>query len=728
MAPVSKSGLVVNLGGPTSSSTIDWVGPAKRAGLLFMDATPRLVVGQTFQMSVGTVDAKRNVVRVEGATWRSSDPANVSVSAKGLITGVSTGKATITASVGNSSTSARVTVYPATATTPVIASIEITPNVDTLDVGTTQQFTATARDATGVVIANASVAWRSADTTLVQMTNDGLLSAKNVGQAQVLASAGTITQRAQVTVNNSPVRTITLSPKALALNTSGTASFSVAATRANGGSVPVTELKLFAKRGTVTGTSYSAPATAGVDTILATASNGVRAELPVTVNAPAAAPPAAEPPAVGANSVGLSLVRFDGGSGPVLVSSGVPLAPGQLMPANVARTRLLIGGVEVPARITALKGLHLDGSLRAVLVQATASIGATSVGAELQLTTAPSQPVPAAQPVQSIPTAMFLPGTAQLLASRIVGRTRSIDSTSIAGFDAQFKQYADQQFAASGAIWTENYYDRVLNHVTFWSRGGSAVYMRRALAIALDYRKTYLEANDYGSSPHWSQLEGLAVHYWLTGDEMSRTAVLRTTDRLSGGFSIADMAKPDYIYNEGRIEARVLMGNVLSAVLEGGPSYRSAAAAYVTGILGLVRPNGSFAWPNWCGLQANYMVALQNDALIKYTEMIGPDARIAPKMKLMLDYLWSTQWIPGSGAFQYASGTCKDQGGTEAAPDVNMFFTSSFAWYYKQTGDATYQLRADQIAQGALAKAWISPSKQFNEFYYSAFSYLWYRR
>jgi hypothetical protein len=292
-----------------------------------------------------------------------------------------------------------------------------------------------------------------------------------------------------------------------------------------------------------------------------------------------------------------------------------------------------------------------------------------------------------------------------------------------------FQVNADLQWTAAGADWSaSNYYDRVLNHVSYWVRGGSSTYMRRALSIAIDYREKYLVANQYGSSPHWAQLEGLAIHYWLTGDEASRQAVLKTTDRLSAAFTAANLSRADYEWLDGRIQARLLLSNSLSSALEGGSSYAAGASAYVGAIVATTYDDGSHSWPAFCGRQANYMAALQNDAMIKYTELVAADARVLPVMKRSLDYLWRTQWNQTGQAFRYVSAVCPTVSEGELAPDLNMLFVSGFAWYASQTRDATYRLYADEIALGGIAKAWISPTKQFNQFYYDSFNYLAYRR
>jgi hypothetical protein len=70
-----------------------------------------LVVNGTGQMSATTYDQYGNVVTGSTYTWSSSDPSVASVSSTGVVTGNSTGHATITASSGSRTGSAEVTVF-----------------------------------------------------------------------------------------------------------------------------------------------------------------------------------------------------------------------------------------------------------------------------------------------------------------------------------------------------------------------------------------------------------------------------------------------------------------------------------------------------------------------------------------------------------------------------------------------------------------------------------------
>ncbi|MES3034531.1 MAG: hypothetical protein V4813_11105 [Gemmatimonadota bacterium] len=709
----------------TASGTTTISAAAVRAeNLVFTQAVPRLVVAQTFQMAVGQISDRRTVVPIHGAIWSSSEPQVVAVNETGLTTGLREGKSVITATYNGQAVRVRVSVAAATSTAPV-ATLEITPVVDSIDINGSRQYTHTARSSDGLVITTAPVTYSTKDTSIAQISADGLLWARRSGTTGIVATSGTVSVTAQMHVRAPVVTSLTVLPAPMTVTAGDSSEVTVSATRSDGTRIDPAQLTVKALRGKVSGGRYVAPTTAGADTIVVSAADGTTLSSPVLVMAPTTT----STPAVGApaSRITLALTRFDGGSGNVLVSSGVPLAPSQLRLADVAKLRLVVNGNEVPARITALKGLHRDGSLRSVLLQATVAIGSTPVAAELQLGVAPTLSAPAAVTPVAKPAAMALPTGEHLRASMIVGATRSIDSTSLSGYDSKFRQHADEQWALYGADWGNvNYYDRVLNHVAFWARGGEPVYMRRALDMAVDYREKYLVASDYLPSPHWSQLEGLAVHYWLTGDENSRTTVLKTAQRLTDTFQASYMLDPNFEYNDGRIQSRALMASSLAVVLEGDALFRTRAAGYVHAMVTNILPDGSYFWKGWNG-QGNFMVALQNDAMIKYLEWVADDSRIAPTIKKSLDFLWSTQWLTAGQAFRYgSSGTTADA--IAPAPDLNMFFVGAYAWYGKHSGDTSYRTKADAIALGAIAGAWLNGTKQFNQFFYSSHNYLAYRR
>jgi len=143
------------------------------------------------------VAADSNNVKIKGAsyTWSSSEPGVASVT-DGTVDALSVGTTMIDVSVGEEQATAWITVV---ATSPTVASVDVTPADTTLYTGETAQLIATAEDASGVAILGLSFAWASSDSSVVQVSQ-GVIEAVSTGQAEITATGGGLTASAVVTV------------------------------------------------------------------------------------------------------------------------------------------------------------------------------------------------------------------------------------------------------------------------------------------------------------------------------------------------------------------------------------------------------------------------------------------------------------------------------------------------------------------------------------------------
>ncbi|HET6680184.1 MAG TPA: hypothetical protein VFG84_03220 [Gemmatimonadaceae bacterium] len=450
-------------------------------------------------------------------------------------------------------------------------------------------------------------------------------------------------------------------------------------------------------------------------------------------------PPGREQPAAPPDTLRAVLLRYSPGSGEVLVSNGIPLPPGRLFPDEAAQVRVLVGGEEQHVHSEPLHGLHADGSLRSVFVEFLHTARPGRGEAATIILGAPREVDDVAPPPgdRAIPEAVVLPDEASYLASTelagpLVTRARTLRWGDVyRKYEQNFDRFADEHWRRGGDDWTENYYDRALIYYVFWMRTGDPEYFRRATLLAVDYREKYLVKNDYGSSPHWSQLEGLELHYLLTGDEASRTAVARTADRLHGFHKVlGDTLHTAWM--ESRIQARVLQSYLLAWQLQAeGRDWAALLDDGLTAVLGTQRRDGSYRFPNTCNESLNYMNGMLNDVYISIYRVYRPDPRIPPAVKRSLDFLW-TQWDPSANAFRYISAPCTNAsgmqvGGPVPAPDINNMIVSGFTWYGQLSGDATYRHRAELIFAGGVNGAYLTGTKQFNESYTTSWRHLSFR-
>lgn len=452
------------------------------------------------------------------------------------------------------------------------------------------------------------------------------------------------------------------------------------------------------------------------------------------------APSAPHQPAV-PGGIAVTVHRLSTGCDRVLVSSGVPLPPGKLTASQLSQIRLFVGGQEQALYVEALHGAHPDGSLRAVLLQFNHVLGlGTPVAGQLvigQTRAIPDLSKPTAS--RATPAAVVLAADpAYLISTELVGPTLSVASATQMSSTAQryetdFQKYADIHWKSAGADWTENYYDRALIYYAWWARSGNVEYWKRATALAVNYRRDYLEANDYATSAHWSQIEGLELHYLLTGDEASRIAIGRMGDVFNVPYYMDNLDNLAAVM-DNRIQARVLMAFLTSwrinAASQKGSKWATLLPQALTDILVTQDAEGAYRFTrtdNQCGHNKPWMVGLLNDALIKYHAHFNADARIPTAIQKSADYMWAHDWDSAAQAFVYLDGPCPaDDGGP--APDLNNLTVNGFAWTYQRTGNQAYRSRADQIFAGGVANAWLEGSKQFNQNYTSSYRYLSYRQ
>jgi hypothetical protein len=449
---------------------------------------------------------------------------------------------------------------------------------------------------------------------------------------------------------------------------------------------------------------------------------------------------------VPAGAILVRVVRLAGGCGPGLVSSGIPLAPGRLTTAQLGQLRLVIGGVEQSLYVEALQAPRPDGSLRAVLVEFQYTSKADSPIDGYLVLGQPRTTTDLARPTtdRGTPMAVVLPTEpAYLVATELVGPTVTTASTAasdppgsmVAKYEANFRTYADQRWTAEGSAWENNYYDRAMIYYAWWMRTGEVEYWRRATAMALAYRKDYLEANKYGTSAHWSQIEGVELHYLLTGDEASRTAVGRVGDVFNASYYMDNLGDVT-AEMDNRMQARTLIAMLtawkLGAPSQSGTVWASRLPVALTKILASQGADGAYRFTRTdiqCGYNKPFMVGVLNDALIKYSATYSADTRIPGAIQRSVDYMWANDWNAAGQAFIYLDGPCTghDEGQT-LAPDLNNIVVTGFGWVYKQTGQTIYRDRAETMFAGGVTQAWLTGSKQFNEEYTTSFHYLRYRQ
>ena len=152
-------------------------------------------LGATVQLAAEAFDANGHAVAGTEFSWESSDVAVATVDESGLVTGVSEGVATITARAGDASGSAVVSVMQP------VASVEVSPSVETIGLGSMLQLMAEGFDENGDAVAGVAFSWESGDAAVATVDNrSGLVTGVTVGVATITASAGSGQGTAEITV------------------------------------------------------------------------------------------------------------------------------------------------------------------------------------------------------------------------------------------------------------------------------------------------------------------------------------------------------------------------------------------------------------------------------------------------------------------------------------------------------------------------------------------------
>ena len=159
--------------------------------------------------------------------WTSSDTTVARVTRlRGLVRGIGTGTATITASIGGESGSADVTVVEGQHAP--VASVGVALAATTIPVGASTTASAVLRDANGAVLPDRAVSWMSADPAVVMVdATTGNVLAMASGTTDVIAVSEGVTGRASITVTGIAVASVTVTLESASLrvgeSTQGTA-------------------------------------------------------------------------------------------------------------------------------------------------------------------------------------------------------------------------------------------------------------------------------------------------------------------------------------------------------------------------------------------------------------------------------------------------------------------------------------------------------------------------
>jgi Bacterial Ig-like domain (group 2) len=184
--------------------------PAALVSITVSADNPSIPIGDSTQVRAQgkfTDNSSRDITTL--VSWTSSSPGVVSISSGGLAQAKALGAANMIASVNQISGFQTVTAIPA-----ALNSISVSSTQYLLPLGTNAQLTATGNysDGSQQDLTN-SVQWSSSSPQIVSISNSGLATANAIGSATALASSGTTSGSAQLSVSPAQLIGIDVSPQ-----------------------------------------------------------------------------------------------------------------------------------------------------------------------------------------------------------------------------------------------------------------------------------------------------------------------------------------------------------------------------------------------------------------------------------------------------------------------------------------------------------------------------------
>jgi uncharacterized protein YjdB len=207
VASVSGSGVVTGLapGAAAITATIEGksgvaavtVSQAAVATVAVAPSSATLTVGETTQLQAEPRSASGQPLSGRPVTWVSSASQVASVTSSGLVTALSQGTATITASSEGRSGTASIVVQLAP-----VDHVDVVPSSPTVKEGQSIRLTAWVYDERNTIITGHTVTWTSEDTRIATVDNTGLVRGVRRGTVTITATAGGKSGTARVRVED----------------------------------------------------------------------------------------------------------------------------------------------------------------------------------------------------------------------------------------------------------------------------------------------------------------------------------------------------------------------------------------------------------------------------------------------------------------------------------------------------------------------------------------------
>ncbi len=241
------SSITASLDGITGSTTLTVTPPLR--SITVTPANPHIAVGATEQFTAtGTFSDNSTENLTSEVIWTSATQSVATISSTGLAQAVAMGSSSITATLGDVTGEAKLTVTPPL----ILLSITVMPANPHITVGAKEQFIATGRFSdNSTENLTSEVIWKSATPSVATISTTGLASALVTGTSSITATRGDVAGSTVLTATPPtppPLLTqtktrLTATPRSLTVGRFITVSVSVSGARGSiaTGTVTVTE-------------------------------------------------------------------------------------------------------------------------------------------------------------------------------------------------------------------------------------------------------------------------------------------------------------------------------------------------------------------------------------------------------------------------------------------------------------------------------------------------------
>ena len=206
VAIITASGLAYSVGHGTTTISATFDSVTGHATLSVAQALRTVTItpadatldspGDTITLAAIVKDSLGALVADAPITWTTHDGSIATVDANGLVTAQAAGSATITATSGDASGDANVTVL----SHAPVAIVEVQPDHALLPIGATLALAATAYDVDEALIADATFTWTSSKPALAVVSSTGLVNALRAGDVVITATSGASSATSQITI------------------------------------------------------------------------------------------------------------------------------------------------------------------------------------------------------------------------------------------------------------------------------------------------------------------------------------------------------------------------------------------------------------------------------------------------------------------------------------------------------------------------------------------------